>query len=36
MDNITEVNELIYAGVKLVSEKIGVPHRNSNRNTKPG
>ena len=23
--NITELNELIYAGVKLVCEKIGVP-----------
>ena len=35
-DNITELNELIYAGEKLVSDKIGVPLRNTNRNTKPG
>ena len=34
MDNITELNELIYAEVKLVSDKIGNPQRNPNRNTK--
>ena len=33
---ITELNELIYAGVRLVGDKIGVPLKNSNRNTKPG
>ena len=33
---ITELNELIYAGEKLLCDKIGVPLRNLNRNTKPG
>ena len=33
--NITELNVLIYAGVRLVSDKIVVSRRNSNRNTKP-
>ena len=28
-NNITELNELIYAGTKLVCDKIGVPLRNS-------
>ena len=27
---------LIYAGAKLVSDKIGVPLKNPNKNTKPG
>ena len=36
MKYITEQNELIYAGRKLVSEKIDVPRSNPNRNTKPG
>ena len=36
MDNISELNELIYAGAKLVFNKISVPLRNPNRNTKPG
>ena len=35
-DNITELNELIYAGAKLVSDKIETPQRNSNRNAKLG
>ena len=35
-DNITELNELNYAGANLASDKIGVPKRNSNRNSKPG
>ena len=34
--NINELNKLIYAGMKLVCEKIGVPLGNSNRNTKAG
>ena len=34
-DHITELNELIYAGIKLVSDKIRSPQRNPNRNTKP-
>ena len=33
--NITEQDELIYTGPKLVSDKIDVPQRESNRNTKP-
>ena len=36
MDNITEVRKLIYAGVKLACDKIGVLLSNLNRNTKPG
>ena len=35
MDNITELNELIYAGATLVSDKIFIPLRSSNTNTKP-
>ena len=34
--NIIELNDLIYPGVKLVGDKIGVPLNNANRNTKPG
>ena len=34
--NITDLNELIYAGAKLVCDEIGIPLRNTNRNTKPG
>ena len=33
--NITELNELIYAGAKRVCDKNGVPLRNPTRNTKP-
>ena len=36
MDNLTELNELIYAGAKLVSDKIGIPQRNPERNSKSG
>ena len=36
MKNITELNKLMYAGVKLVCDKIGVPLKNTNRNPKPG
>ena len=36
MNNITKLNELIYTKAKGVSEKIPVPLKNSNRNTKPG
>ena len=35
-DNITELSELIYTGVKLVCNKIGILLRNPNRNTNPG
>ena len=34
--NITKLNVLTYAEPKLVSDKIGVPQRNPNRNTKSG
>ena len=33
---MTELNELIYAGAKLVWEKIGVPIKSTNRKSKPG
>ena len=33
--DISELKELIYAETKLVSDKIDVPLRNPNRNTKP-
>ena len=36
MNNITKLNEQIYAGKKLVCDKIGVPLKNTNRNSKPG
>ena len=29
-NNITEFNELIYAGEKLVCEKIGIPSKSTN------
>ena len=32
---MTEENELIYAEVKLVCDKIGVPLKNMNSNSKP-
>ena len=35
-NNITELNEVIYAEAKLVSDEIGVPLKNTNRNSKPG
>ena len=34
--DITELNELIYVGAKLVYDEIGVRLKNPNRNTKPG
>ena len=36
MNNITELNELIYAGAKLVCEKIGIPSKNTKEKSKPG
>ena len=36
VDNITELNELIYARTKLVNNKICISLRNANINTKPG
>ena len=33
-DNITELNDLIYVGAKLVTDKIVIPLRNPNRNNK--
>ena len=35
-NNITELNELIYAGAKLVCEKIGVPSKSTKKQSKPG
>ena len=35
MDKTTELNDLIYAGAKLVNDKIDITLRNPNRNTKP-
>ena len=35
-NNITELNELIYAGAKLVCEKIGIPSKNTKKQSKPG
>ena len=35
-NNITKLKEHIYAGAKLVSKKIGIPLKNTSRNSKPG
>ena len=35
-NNITELNELIYAGAKLVCEKIGFPSKSTKEKSKPG
>ena len=35
-NNITELNELIYARAKLTSDKINVPQRKPNKNIKLG
>ena len=35
-NNITELNELIYAGAKLVCENIGIPSKSSKKQQKPG
>ena len=35
-NNITELNELIYAGAKLVCEKIGFPSKSMKEKSKPG
>ena len=35
MKNITELNELIFTGAKLVCEQIGVPLKNRNCKSKP-
>ena len=32
----TELNELIYAGAKLVYEKTGIPLKSTNKKSKPG
>ena len=34
-ENITKLNKLIYSGVKIASNKIGITLRNLSRNTKP-
>ena len=36
MNNITELIELIYAGAKLVCEKIGIPSKSTKKQSKPG
>ena len=36
MNNITKINELIYAGAKLVCEKIGIPSKSMKKKSKPG
>ena len=35
-NNITNLNELIYAGAKLVCENIGIPSKNTKAKSKPG
>ena len=35
-NNITELNELIYAGAKLVCEKVGIPSKSTKKLSKPG
>ena len=35
-NNITELNEVIYAGAELVCEKIGIPSKNTKEKSKPG
>ena len=35
-NNITELNELIYAGGKLVCENIGIPSKSTKKQSKPG
>ena len=35
-NNLTELNELIYAGAKLVCEKIGIPSKITKEKSKPG
>ena len=35
-NNITDLKEQIYAGVKLVYDKICIPRKTTNRNSKPG
>ena len=35
-NNITKLNELIYAGVKLVCEKIILPSKSTKKKSKPG
>ena len=35
-NNISELNDLIYAGAKLVCEKIGIPSKCTKKQSKPG
>ena len=35
-NSMTELNELIHAGVKLVCEKIGIPSISTKKQSKPG
>ena len=34
-NNITELNELLYTGMKLVCEKIGIPSKSTKKRSKP-
>ena len=36
MDNITELNELIYAESRLICEKIGIPSKSTKKKSKLG
>ena len=36
MNNITKLNELIYAGAKLFCEKTGIPSKSTKEKSKPG
>ena len=35
-NNISELNDIIYAGAKLVCEKIGFPSKSTKKQSKPG
>ena len=35
MNDITELNELIYTGAKFVCEKIGIPSKSTKKQSKP-
>ena len=35
-NDITDLNELIYAGAKFVCEKIGIPSKRAKKQSKPG
>ena len=35
MDNIAELNDIIFAGTKLISDRVSIPQKKHNRNTNP-